>query len=91
MNKEIVLCWIPSHISIIGNEMEISRQKHRFSLEPTSFYIPFSNFKPSINKYILEEWQNSWNNSIGNTLLDINQPLVNINQLFETIEKKKSF
>ena len=36
-----------------------------------SFKIPFSNFKPSINKYILEEWQTSWNNSIGNKLLDI--------------------
>ena len=27
--------------------------------------------KPSINKYILEEWQTSWNNSIGNKLHDI--------------------
>ena len=42
-----------------------------YFLEPTSFKIPFSNFKPSINKYILEEWQTSWNNSIGNKLLDI--------------------
>ena len=25
----------------------------------------------SINKYVLEEWQTSWNNSIGNRLLDI--------------------
>ena len=45
--------------------------KTSLSLEPTSFKIPFSNFKPSINKYILEEWQTSWNNSIGNKLLDI--------------------
>ena len=45
--------------------------KASLSLEPTSFKIPFSNFKPSINKYILEEWQTSWNNSIGNKLLDI--------------------
>ena len=89
MNKEIVLCWIPSHIGILGNEMVDQQAKTSLSLEPTSFYIPFSNFKPSINKYILEELQNSWNNSIGNTLLDINQLLVNINQLFETIEKKK--
>ena len=35
-------------------------------LEPTSFKILFSNLKPSINKYILEEWQTSWNNSIRN-------------------------
>ena len=63
--------------------------KASLSLEPTSFKIPFSNFKPSINKYILEEWQTSWNNSIGNKLLEINQLLVNINQLFETLEEKK--
>ena len=60
------------------------QSKTSLSLEPTSFKIPFSNFKPSINKYILEEWQTSCNNSIENKLLDINQ-------LFETLEKKKSF
>ena len=67
--KEIILCWIPSHIGIQENEMV---DKHAsLSLEPISFKIPFSNFKPSINKYILEEWQTSRNNSIGNKLLDI--------------------
>ena len=45
--------------------------KTSLSLEPTSFKIIFSNFKPSINKYILEEWQTSWNNSIGNKLPNI--------------------
>ena len=30
--------------------------KTSLSLESTSFKIPFSNFKPSINKYILDEW-----------------------------------
>ena len=63
--KEIALCWIPSHIGIQGNEMVDKQAKTSLSLEPTSFKIPFSNFKPSINKYILEEWQTSWNNSIG--------------------------
>ena len=63
--------------------------KTSLSLEPTSFKIPFSNFKPSINKYILEEWQTSWNNSIGNKLLDIKPTIVNINQLFETLDQKK--
>ena len=45
--------------------------KTSLSLEPTSFKIPFSNFKPSINRCILEEWQTSWNNCIGNKLLEI--------------------
>ena len=29
-NKEIVLCWIPSHIGILGNEMVDHQAKHRF-------------------------------------------------------------
>ena len=41
--------------------------KTSLSLEPTSFKIPFSNFKPSINKYILDQWQ-----SYGITALEIN-------------------
>ena len=52
--KEIVLCWIPCHIGIQGNEMIDQQAKSSLSLEPTS-KIPFSNFKPSINKYILDE------------------------------------
>ena len=53
---EIVLCWIPSHIGIQGNETVDKQAKTWLSLEPTSSKIPFSDFKPSINKYILEEW-----------------------------------
>ena len=45
--------------------------KTSLSLEPTSCKIPFSNFKPSFDKYILKEWQTSWNTSIGNKFLDI--------------------
>ena len=53
-NKEIVLCWIPSHIVILRNEMVDQQAETSLSLEPTSFKIPFSNFKPSINKYVLD-------------------------------------
>ena len=83
--KEIVLCCIPSHIGIQGNEMVDKQAKTSLSLEPTSFKIPFSNFKPSINKYILEEWQTSWNNSIGNKLLDI-KPTIGE---YQSLEEKK--
>ena len=78
-NKEIVLFWIPSHIGIQGNEMVDKQAKTSLSLEPTSFKIPFSNFKPSINKYILDQWQTSWNNSIGNRLLEI-KPIIGEHQ-----------
>ena len=35
-NKEIVLCWIPSHIGIQGNEMVDKQANTMLSLEPTS-------------------------------------------------------
>ena len=91
-NKEIVLCWILSHTGILGSGMVDQQAKTSLSLEPTSFKIPFSYVKPSINKYILDQWQTLWNNSIGNKLLEIKkQLLVNINPLFETFKKKKLF
>ena len=86
--KEIVLCWIPSHIGIQGNEMVDKQAKTSLSLEPTSFKISFSNFKPSINKYILEEWQTSWNNSIGNKLLDIKPTIGEYQSVVRNIRKE---
>ena len=62
--------------------------KTPISLEPTSFKISFSNFKPSINKYILEEWQTSWNNSIGNKLLEIKPTIGEYQSVFRNIRKE---
>ena len=70
-NKEIVLCWIISHIGILGIEIVDQQAIIYLSLEPTSLKIPFSYFNPSINKYVLDQWQTSWNNSIGNQLFEI--------------------
>ena len=86
--KEIVLCWIPSNIGIQGNEMVDKQAKTSLSLEPTSFKISFSTFKPSINKYILEEWQISWNNSIGNKLLDIKPTIGEYQSVVRNIRKE---
>ena len=63
--------------------------KTPLSLEPTSFKIPFSNFKPSINKYILEFDKLHGITALVLNFLTSNQLLVNINQLFETLEEKK--
>ena len=41
------------------------------ALDQTYFKILFSNFKTSSNKYILAQWQASWNNSIDIELLEI--------------------
>ena len=90
-NKEIVLCWIPCHIGIQGNEMVDKQAKTSLSLEPTSFKIPFSNFKPSVNKYILDQWQISWNNSLGNKLLEIKQTIGEHQSVVRNIRKEELF
>ena len=63
--------------------------KTSLSFEPTFFKFPFSNFKPSINKYILEEWQTSWNNSIGNKLLDIKPTIGEYQSVGRNIRRKE--
>ena len=88
--KEIALGWIPCHKGIQGNEMVDKQAITSLSLEPTSFKIPFfSNFKPSINKYILEEWQTSWNNRICNTLLDIKPTIGEYQSVVRNIRREE--
>ena len=88
-NKEIVICWIPSHTGIQGNEMVDKQAKTSLSFEPSSFIIPFSNFKPSINKYILDQWQSSWNNNIGNKLLAIKLTIGEHQSVVRSIRKEE--
>ena len=88
-NKEIVLCWIPSHIGILGNKMVDQQAKTPLSLEPTPFKIQFSNLKSSINKYILEEWQTLRKNSIGNKLLDIKPTIDEYQSVVRNIRKEE--
>ena len=83
-----VLCWIPSYIGIPGIEMVDKQAKSSLTLQPTSLKIPFSNFKPSINKYILVEWQTSWNNSIGNKLLEIKPTICEYQSVVRYIRKE---
>ena len=46
--KEIVLCWIPSHIGILGNEIVGKQAKTSLSLEPTYKLL---DIKPTIGEY----------------------------------------
>ena len=45
-------------------------------MEETVFKIPFNNFKPFINKYVFDKWQEIWNKASFNKLKEI-EPIVN--------------
>ena len=64
----------------IRTKTKIHEQKQEYILK-----FPF----PILN-HILNEWQTSWNRSIGNKLFD-KANLVKNNRLFEESEKKKLF
>ena len=51
-SKEIVFCWLPSHVNIRGNELADLEAKFALSLVITNFKIPHSDFKSNICQYI---------------------------------------
>ncbi|RUS69238.1 hypothetical protein EGW08_023000 [Elysia chlorotica] len=66
--KRIALCWVPSHVSIEGNEMADELAKIGLELEPTQLQIPASDVKPIIHTFIKENWKARWNNMTTNKL-----------------------
>ena len=51
VSKDIIFCWLPSHINICGNELADLEAKSALSLTP-NFKTPYSVFKSNIRQYI---------------------------------------
>ena len=58
--KDIVFCWIPSHIGIKGNEEADEAAKEALSLNEASKTIVASDLGNKINDLLQEEWQREW-------------------------------
>ena len=70
-HKQIIFCWLPSHVGIRGNEKADKAAKSALSLEPSNLKLPYTDFKPAINKYLLNKWQLVWNTAVDNKLHSI--------------------
>ena len=57
-----------SHTGIRGNEKADTAAKAALSLYVTPMKLPASEIFPCVNKLISEEWQQSWDNCVGNKL-----------------------
>ena len=66
--KEILFCWLQSHVDITGNEAADRKAKESLKLNMSTFEVPFNNFKTFINTYILSEWQKAWDTATFNKL-----------------------
>ena len=73
--KEIIICWTPSHIGVRGNERADSAAKLVLDLTPDKSRIPYTDLKPTINKFLHKKWQQRWSNNIHNKLSQIQPTL----------------
>ena len=87
-SNTIIYCWLPSHTGIYGNEKANTNAKESLNLDQTDFKIPFNNFKPFMNKYVLNKWQTSWNETCLNKLKEI-EPVVNPHRLFSKLSRRE--
>ena len=70
-SKHIILCWLPSHTGIKGNEKADIAAKSELLLPPSNFELSYTDFKPIINKYLFNKWQSVWDTAVDNKLHSI--------------------
>ena len=66
--KDIVFCWVPSHVGIKGNEKADSAAKSAVELPHAKVGVPYTDFKYLISQYIFSTWQDDWNGVVMNKL-----------------------
>ena len=86
-DKEVVFCWVPSHVDIVGNEKADTCAKKALQKEITDYTVPYSDFRPLINGFIMHCWQIRWNACEGNKLRFI-LPDVRNNLVFRTNSRR---
>ena len=67
-NKNIILCWVPSHVGIKGNEKADAAAKSALDLPHAKVGVPYTDLKYIITQYIFSTWQDDWNGAVANKL-----------------------
>lgn len=72
IDGEIKLCWVPSHVGVIGNENVDEAARNIISNNTIeNVNLPRSDFKCLIKKNVKEKWRNEWANLQNNKLRDM--------------------
>ena len=75
--KNIVLCWVPSHVGIRGNELADDFAKDALNENITYIALPFSDYSPAIKEYVRMKWSDFWSLQTENKLHSV-QPNLGI-------------
>jgi len=69
-SKRVRLCWVPSHVSVLGNEQadREARIASQTLLPSSNSHIPFRDTFPLIKKAALTHWQSQWTQVQNNKL-----------------------
>jgi len=68
----VILCWIPGHVGIPGNERADRVAKAALSLPTSPVKVSAMDFLPCAKLLMRKEWQEIWNCCDGNKLHVIN-------------------
>ena len=66
---DIVLAWVPGHVSIRGNEIADAVAKEATSKGLITSILPFSDLKPKIHSYTHAPCQKDWDEQVDNKTL----------------------
>jgi len=69
--RTVILCCIPSHVNICGNERADTAAKSALSLPITKMKILACELIHYVSKFCLDEWQDIWDCCEGNKLHSI--------------------
>ena len=74
-HKDIVFCWVPSHIGIQGNERADVLAKAALDKTKQFYYIPYTDFKYNISVYLTDILQDECNINVTSKLFEV-QPII---------------